>query len=266
MKSVFANQSPVQTPPDRPDQLIDGFLSEKLQATLDELRRQAWQTDGTDMPDSTYDTLKRLRQLRSALATLMSKDEVVDARTSTYLIGAAFLREAFAALTKTADEDLVYATGPEDGKRLFALTRLVTFDLAQRSLAHAAPEHSSQLAALSQLDRNKERLLATLHSHPGRGAGSTAPSSVDLSTQRGLEKNGYPSIGAIFARDGYVRFYSVNRLFRVAVSGAGVRQVDDKLFQVEDVQPKSLLRILSVKPLVHSVTAHAKTLLAGRFQ
>ena len=266
MKTVIPGQTTGQIPMDRPDQLIDGFLSEKLQATLDELRRQAWQTDGSEMPEAPYDALKRLRQLRAALTTLMSEGEATDSRHSVYLISASFLREAFAALTRTRDEHLVYATGPDDGKRLFALTRLVRFNLAQRGLAHAAPERTSQLTALSQLDKNGERLLATFHSHPGRGAGSTTPSGVDLSTQRGLEKNGYPAIGAVFSRDGYVRFYSVNRLFHVTVSGAGVKQVSDQLFQIADVQPQSLRRITHLRPkeLLRIIDSHTKSLCSRR--
>lgn len=249
----------------RPDQLIDSFLSEKLGATLDELRLHAWQTDGNEMPEAVYGRLKRLRQLRSALATL-TQGEAASSLHFAYLISAAFLREAFHALTKTRDEHLVYATGPDDGKRLFALTRLVTFNLAQRSLAHATPERTSQLKALTQLDKNEERLLATFHSHPGRGARATAPSGVDMSTQRGLEKNGYPAIGAIFSRDGYVRFYAVNRLFRVTVAGAGVEQVDDHLFRITDIEPRSLFRITDLHPtsLVRIIDSHAKSLFSRR--
>ena len=249
----------------RPDQLIDRFLSEKLQATLDELRQQAWQTDGTEMREATYDRLKYFRQLRAALATL-SRGEASSSLHSVYLVSASFLRDAFGALTKTRDEDLVYATGPDDGKRLFALTRLVTFDLAQRSIAHATPERTSQLRALMQLDKNEERLLATFHSHPGRGASATTPSGVDMSTQRGLEKNGYPAIGAIFSRDGYVRFYSVNRLFRIAVSGAGVEQVDDYLFRITDIESKSMFRLADLHPrsVVRIIDSHAKSLFRGR--
>jgi len=250
----------------RPDQLIDGYLSENLSITLEELRQQAWRTDGTKMPEAIYDCLKRLRQLRSALAALTTHDEAADARCSVYLISAAFLREAFRALTKTTDEDLVFATGPEDGTRLFALTRMVTFNLAQRSVAHAVPEHRSQVAALRQLDRNDERLLATLHSHPGGGAGAARPSSVDMSTQRDLEKNGYPAIGVVFSRDGYVRFYSVDRMFRVSVSGAGVKQVDDCLFHLADAQPRSSHPIKDFDPrsLVRGIVDRDKPLLTRR--
>jgi len=248
--------------------LVDGYLSENLSATLEELRQRVWQTDGIEMPDETYNRLKKLRTLRAALSVLKSRSQNENSRYFTYLISAAFLKSACRALTKTRDEDLVYATGPDDGERLCALTRMVTFDFAQRSVAYAAPERTSQLRALLQLDENEERLLATLHSHSDKGPEKTNPSLVDLSTQEGLEQNGYPAIGGIFSRDRYVRFYSVNRLFRVVVSGAGVKQVDDFLFRIADIdsQEPPTARGCNPRSLIQAIDARAKSLLSRRSQ
>jgi hypothetical protein len=246
--------------------LVDGYLSEKLSATFEELRQQAWQIDGIEMPDETYNRLKTLRKMRSALSVVKSYGENEDAGCFTYLISAAFLKSAYRALTKTRDEDLVYATGPDDGERLCALTRMVTFDLAQKSVAYAEPEPTSQLRALLQLDENEERLLATLHSHSGRGPERASPSTLDLSTQRGLEKNGYPAIGGVFSRDGYARFYSVNRPFRIVVSGAGVKQVDDFLFRITDInaQEPAPARVLNPRSFLRAIDTRAKSLLTRR--
>jgi hypothetical protein len=246
--------------------LIDGYLSENLSATLEELRQQAWETDGIEMPDEIYNRLKKLRKMRSALSIVKSHGGNADAGCFIYLISAAFLKSAYRSLTKTRDEDLVYATGPDDGERLCALTRMVTFDLAQQSVACAVPESTSQLRALLQLDENEERLLATLHSHPGQGPEQADPSDLDLSTQQGLEQNGYPAIGGVFSRDGYARFYSVDRPFRVVVSGAGVKQVDDCLFQIADLKPQSLLagRASTPRAMVQAIDTRAKALLSRR--
>jgi len=264
--TLINSKAEVRDPLEHNARLVDGFLSENLSATLEELRQRVWQTDELEMSDETYNRLKRLRKMRSALATLKPHGQIEDERHSTYLISASFLKAAFRALTKTRDEDLVYATGPDDGTRLCALTRIVTFNLAQKGIAHASPELGSQVRALMQLDKNEERLLATLHSHPGDGAGRTSPSPTDLSTQQGLEKNGYPAIGAIFSRDGYVRFYSVNRLFRVIVSGAGVKQVGDCLFRITDIKPRALLaaRVPDPRLVVRAIDARVKSMLALR--
>lgn len=265
MKTIASKETGIETQLTRNAQLVDGFLLENLSATLEELRQQAWQTDGAGMPEASYNRLKRLQKMRSALAA-MTLGEVEDVHHFTYLISASFLQSAHRALTKTRDEDLMYATGPDDGTRLCAITKLVTFNLAQKGIAHATPELASQVRALMQLDKNEERLLSTLHSHPGNGVRATTPSNTDLSTQRGLEKNGYPAIGVVFSRDGYIRFYSVNRPFRVTVSGAGVKQVDDCLFQITDIKTRSLLASSDLNPrsMAHAIDVRARSLLSRR--
>jgi proteasome lid subunit RPN8/RPN11 len=222
-----------------PEQLVDGFLQETLAGALIELDAQARGMGDDQAVERTYTRVRELRRLRRAVESL-AHGVTADTGGAVYLASASFLAEAFRTVTPTPDEHLVYATGPEDGKRLFALTRLVTFELAERGIAHAAPDPASQIAALTELDRSEERLLATFHSHPGKGPGATTPSSVDLSTQAGLEKMGYPTIGAIFCRDGFVRFFSVNRRFRVVVSGAGIEQLEAHLFHLTEVAEKSL--------------------------
>jgi len=181
--------------------------------------------------------LGRLFKLRRALASLAA---AVGRERSVplYLTSAYFLREAYKSVTATRNESLIYVTGPEDGKGLFVLSRLVPFRLARASRGYASPEPSSQLDVLTKLDDGGQRLLATFHSHPGYGSGSTYPSGVDRSTQEQLERVGYVAIGAIFSRDGYVRFYSKNRPFRIAVSGKGCEQIGDHLFRISDATYK----------------------------
>lgn len=227
--------------------LIDEFLVETLAGTLADLSEQARRTRDDAIVERTYGRVKQLRQLRHALSTLVQRG-ADENPPPVYLVSAAFLAEAFATLTKTKDEDLVYATGPEDGTKLFALTRIVAFDLASKGVAHATPEPKSQTEALLELDERGERLLATMHSHPDRGAGATKPSSLDLATQAGLERMGYPAIGAIFCRSGHVRFFSANRAFRVVVSGAGCEQLEERVFHLADIAPKSFLQAKGGEP------------------
>ena len=149
----------------------------------------------------------------------------------TYLVSSSFLSEVGAFLTHSGNEGLVYVTGPEHDDRVYALTRYVTLE-TDSGIAHASPDPRSQLQALAQLDERGERWLAMFHSHPGSGASATKPSGVDLETQSRLEKAGYPVIGAVFSKDGYVRFYSRRRSFEVAVSGDGSQRIGRRLFLI----------------------------------
>jgi len=55
------------------------------------------------------------------------------------------------------------------------------------------------------------RLVGHAHSHPGTGPNATRPSGIDENFQRRLENGGHSAIGAIFSRDGWVRFFRLDR-------------------------------------------------------
>ena len=210
------------------------FLKDYITRTLEQaialVRERSWQ-DNVAAFEEARENLKLAFRLRTSLARVISHPGFGE--TPLYLASAAFLRRAYETVTETADENLIYITGPEARDVVFALSRIVQFALAQRSPINAVPEPTSQLDALIKLDDAGQRLLATVHSHPGRGAAATHPSGVDLSTQRHLEQAGYPTIGAIFSRDGYVRFYTVARQFAVSISGNGVEQLEDCVFHLK---------------------------------
>jgi hypothetical protein len=229
-------------PDDRPPaELVDEYLRETLTGALGTLSARAQDADDDDEVERAFGRVREVRRLRQAVDA-MARGVTPATAVPVYLVSATFLAHSFALLTRTPDEHLVYATGPEDGKQLFALTRVVTFDLAEKSRAHALPDPRSQVEALMELDRGEERLLATLHSHPDEGSSNAAPSSTDLSTQANLERMRFPTIGIVFSRDGFVRFYSVNRPFRVVVSGAGCERVEDRLYHITAARPQSLLQ------------------------
>ncbi len=216
------------------ERLLEEHLRRMMKGALGELSEQAQKINDDTAVERAVTQMKDVRALRKALHELIQRQEGAS-NTATYLTSTPFLVAAYRVLTRTRNEHLAYATGPEDGKRLFTLTRLVCFRLAERSVAHASPEPVSQIKALTELDEKGERLLATLHSHPGTGVNATSPSSVDLPTQNRLERAGYPTISAIFSRDGFVRFFSVDRRFTVNVSGTGNRKIGEQLFQLTDL-------------------------------
>lgn len=225
----------------QPEHLLERHLLVTLRGALGDLAAQAHELGDDASMQRAVTRVKEVRSLREALHELAER-RTAKVDTATYLVSTSFLVAAHRVLTRTRNEHLVYATGPEDGECLFALTRLVCFKLAGHSIAHASPEPSSQTAALVELDQRGERLLATLHSHPGRGINATVPSSVDLATQDRLERAGYPAIGVVFSRDGCVRFFSVNRRFRVEVSGTGNNRIGDRLFQLTDLSARPWFR------------------------
>lgn len=205
------------------------YLRSPTQDAVLDLHRAALGEDeeAFDLSCSHAKRLLRLRRGLTRLATAAAKGD----GPKTYLVGVPFLRDVVRMLTRTRNEDLVYVTGLADPEGVYALTRVVRLDL-DRGVAHATPIPKSAAHALLRLEEAGELLLATFHSQPGRGPRATEPSQLDLATQQRLERAEYPTIGAIVSRDGFIRFYSVDRPFRVAVSGTGYERVNDYLFQV----------------------------------
>jgi hypothetical protein len=178
--------------------------------------------------------LFRFRQLQQELdEELMNVGEALDTDSiPVYTAGSLFLQESYRYLTKGPYEHIHYVTGLTTGNTL-SLDRIVTFKLARQHLAGVEGDTADTVKALMKLDRFGHKLLGWFHSHPGSGAGAVYPSAVDIGHQRRLEIGGYPSIGAIFSRDGYVRFFSVRRAFEVEIYGKGVEQIDEKHFRIE---------------------------------
>jgi hypothetical protein len=88
--------------------------------------------------------------------------------------------------------------------------------------------------ALARMDRFGYQLTGVFHSHPGTGKGSVLPSGTDEKNQRKLEQAGYRCISGIFSRDGWIRFFTLNNPFKVAVKGKGVEHVEENLFRLTE--------------------------------
>ena len=171
--------------------------------------------------------------LTEARRLLRELTEIVDADAPPlYVASTLLLQDAYTYLTRDHAEDMTYVTGSEwaDGR---VLERMITFEKAHRSPVRVEGNPDSSHQALIGLSLNGHRLLAWLHSHPGHGETATLPSGIDIGHQERLERGAYPAIGAIFSRDGYVRFFSKDIRFQIHVHGKGVRKINGRLYQLE---------------------------------
>lgn len=152
-----------------------------------------------------------------------------------YLISSLQLAEIFNYLNDgTNDEKFCYCTGIIDEKTNTIIpTKLLKPEMSVRSAGYVEGDWRSIHSILSGLDDWFHAMILQCHLHPGCGPGSTHPSSTDMRNHTDLEAN-YPVIGAIFVRDGYVRFFSADKEFEVEVYGKGVKKVADKLYFIEN--------------------------------
>ena len=151
----------------------------------------------------------------------------------TYLVSSWFLADCHHHLidTSTGHERLHFVTGIRT-ENIRTLDRMVPVALETSSAIHAAADQLAANRILIEMDGWGHSVHGLFHSHPGAGLKATHPSSTDYSTHERYEKGGYPLVGAIFVKDGHVRFFSKDSDFTINVYGQGVEQLDEKIFKI----------------------------------
>ena len=189
-------------------------LISKVEKTFDQ-EIEAYQKE-------TETLVKFKTQLRDFVSSLETKPVL------RYRTGSLFLKECFTYLTAAPEEAIHLVTGLELEKNVFLLDRLEKVEY-RASMAGAKADVKDLFKKLIELDEKYGHLLLGIfHSHPFRGIAGTCPSGIDHNLQESLEKSGYKTIQAIFARDAYVRFFSNKLDFEIEVYGKGVEKISEK--------------------------------------
>jgi len=148
-----------------------------------------------------------------------------------FLISSLFLHECFRELTADSREQFFFVTGSEAGG-ILVLDQKCGFAHVTRTVVGVEGEIQSTHSLLCKLEKFGHRLLAHFHSHPGHGIGSTVPSPTDRGFQERLERGGYPTVAAVFSRDGFVRFFRLDHNFELEIHGKGVEEVEPNVFRL----------------------------------
>lgn len=220
--------------------LVRAALEEERQAlerqgheSLTEIERASEVCD-EDRASSALQRLLEAARLKKRVLKLQSQLDEEETQAA-HAVGSWFLTECFGYLVRKDPEDMVYVTGIQ-AQGLLTLERMVTFRLKEQTVVHVAGDVRSSHQALVTMDEVYGHYLhGWFHSHPGNGANATHPSGTDRDHQERLERGGYPAIGAIFARDGFVRFFSLKRPFEIMVYGKGVERIDDNLYRLTQI-------------------------------
>ena len=160
-----------------------------------------------------------------------------------YVVSSWFLVECHEYLFGNSQvfEVMHLVTGSKIGQTTRTLDRLLKVSLSDQSSVSASANREDLDTLLRQIDAWGHSMHGLFHSHPGAGALATIPSGVDWETQQRYERGGYPLIGGIFSRDGFIRFFATT-LFEINVFGTGVKQYDPHLFKIHfpDNSPRHL--------------------------
>lgn len=115
------------------------------------------------------------------------------------------------------------------------LDQRLEFSHSKRNIVGVIGNQADTHRLLIKFEQFGYRLLAHFHSHPGNGFQATKPSGTDTGFQKRLENAGYPTVAAIFSRDGYIRFFRLDDDFEVQIYGTGVEQHDKNAFRLTDL-------------------------------
>ena len=157
-----------------------------------------------------------------------------DDQETTYLVGSLFLYDCHRELIRGPNEHMHYVTGLKLGS-ILTMDRIISFGLDAATPVFAQGNLASSHEALMGLTRFGHRLHGLFHCHPGKGKEATRPSQIDLDTQERQERGKYPVIGAIFTKDGFVRFFSVSNRFHIVAYGDGVEHVGETVYRLTEI-------------------------------
>lgn len=217
--------------------IVRQYLTKRSTDIERRLREACMQSDRAAANGHLNDLMDVARAQKAASAVAGQVAE--EATTPVYMLSTVSIQQVMKELTLTENEDLRFATGIEVAPRQYAITTFCQFALRHTSMVAAEADHTSMTRMLIGLHESDHKLLMTGHSHPGLGPGSTTPSSVDIDFHKRLEEGGYPVIGMIVNRKGYVRFFSHTRPFTVVVHGKGMEIIDEHncLFKLDSMGP-----------------------------
>jgi hypothetical protein len=137
-----------------------------------------------------------------------------------------FLLELVNQLIHDEFEDGAFITGPEL-HRIRVLSRICTLRAQERSIGYYESTGQSVIDALLEMHLHGSEPHCFSHRHPGEGARSTTPSTLDFDYLGSLQEQGAEIIGLIVSRNtemAWVRFFSVYVPFRVHIHGNNIEQ------------------------------------------
>jgi len=172
------------------------------------------------------DTISRIQKEGCASPSIAGKPR--------YLISSLFLHECFKDLTADSDENFFFVTG-NLVNGVYVLDQKAEFQHQKRTVGAAIGQPSSTHKLLIKLEQFGHRLLGCFHSHPGKGPQSTQPSGTDEKYQQRLEDGGHIAVAAIFSRDGYVRFFRMDKDPEIEIYGEGVERHGKNIFRLANI-------------------------------
>lgn len=187
--------------------------------------------------ETAYKQLQQTNEFLESLEKIRDEAKRLPAPSvHQYVVSSLFLHECYRDLTADQDEQFFFITGSEvDGR--FVLDQKAEFAHQKRTAVGVVGNTGATHRLLIKLEQFGHRLLAHFHSHPGMGVSATQPSGTDENFQKRLEAAGYPTVAAIFSRDGFVRFFRLDKNVQIHIHGSGVEEIGKLTYRLTHIDP-----------------------------
>ena len=213
-----------------------GYAIQQRQAHMREAVQEDLQRWDRDAAQRHFELLLQWNELHELVA--QCHESLGKEGLPTYVVDGWFAQDLIQHLTPGRDEEITHVTGPRAGS-FRVLSRLCRLTTETKSMVYARGSARSCADAEIEILEHGNLLHAAAHSHPGKGAAASQPSSIDTNYLGKIQRAGSEAIGIIVTRDGWVRFFSVIKPFRVFVMGTGVVQTEEYVFHVTPTNPDS---------------------------
>lgn len=212
---------------------VTGRMDQELgRARRDQRRLLARLADPGLHPAASWRHCARLNAVNARIQALESLRPGDPPRPGEFLLSSWALRDSFRLCTETPDEGMHFIIGVKL-LGLMVATGIAEFPYAERSIVRAIGQAASTHGLTIEAAETDHDILAIAHSHPGYGPEANHPSGTDLATHRLWERSRH-LVGAIWSRDGFVRFFTAGRPFRVRVLGSHLEQVDTHVWKLRE--------------------------------
>jgi hypothetical protein len=210
-------------------------LTQKREQLLGDFEEAARKGSSNSRLSRICDRICQTKEFLDALDRIEQEKTLADsAENNRYVISSLFLHECFKDLTKTVEEEFFFVTGTIING-IYVLDQKAEFQHQKRSVVGVTGQTTSTHKLLIKLEQFRHRLLGCFHSHPGKGPDSTHPSGIDENFQTRLEGGGHVAVGAIFSRDGYVRFFRMDKSPEIEIYGEGVEKHGQNIFRLTNL-------------------------------
>ena len=210
------------------------YITDKCNVEFANLKKAVLEDNDIDRAKLIFPFLCELGKTKLFLTELAKQQVREDKDSIRFLVSTEVLYKAYHKLCSIPTESILYAVGSGIGNG-FTIERLIDLELDKSEYGYASANSTFSSKVLIEAEEYGTLLTCYFHAHPGKGINSNTPSSIDFNNQARLEKGKYRTIGGIFSRVGYVRFFSDQLRFVVSVIGKGVEHVSKDVFKLTKV-------------------------------